>query len=201
MVARDLVLLEEVGRAAAHRAPVLRRERARWCARRSGGACGSPPRPRRTTSRSPTRRWSGYEHPRQDEPAAAASREDVARRARGPAPTAPSTPSPPTTRPTASWTSRCEFDEAANGVVGLETALPLTLELVHGGRARPGAGGGAAHHGPGAGFRPAGRTPGAGRAGRRDARGPRGGVDGGRGAVLLQEPQHALQWPDRSRAG
>ena len=44
-------------RAAPRRAPELRRQRGRWSARRSGAASGSPPRPRRTTSPSPTRRW------------------------------------------------------------------------------------------------------------------------------------------------
>ena len=47
--------------------------------------------------------------------------------------------------PHASLDKEVEFDQAANGMVGLETALPLTLELVRGGRPRPGARGGAAH--------------------------------------------------------
>ncbi|MEK6778109.1 MAG: dihydroorotase [Candidatus Deferrimicrobiota bacterium] len=36
------------------------------------------------------------------------------------------------------YVKRCEFIEAANGIIGLETALPLTLALLAGGKVAPG---------------------------------------------------------------
>ena len=172
-----------------------------WSARRSGGACASPPRPTPHHFTLTDEAVEGYDtHAKMNPPLRLRTRRGRAS-ARA-SPTAPSTPSPPTTRRTGVLDKQVEFDEAVNGVVGLETALALTLALVRDGRAEP-----ASRavelltDGPGDGLRAAGRPPGARGSGGRDARRPRRGVDGRRGAVPLQEPEHPLRWADGSRAG
>ena len=93
-------------------------------------AAGHRARPRRTTSRSPTRRAPRFDPVFKVQPAAALRRRR--RRAHGRrSPTGPSTRSRPTTRPHAPETKERPFEEAPPGMLGLETALALTLtELV-----------------------------------------------------------------------
>ena len=71
--------------------------------------CNPPLRDRRPTSRRCARRW----------------------------PTAPSTPSPPITPPTRRWRRTSSSSNAAFGMIGLETALPLCLDLVRAGLLTP----------------------------------------------------------------
>src|SRR5262249_32103889 len=64
-----------------------------------------------------------------------------------------------------------------------------------------GSGGGAPHFRPGGGVRAARRAPGSRRAGRRRVSGPRRRVDGGGGAVPVQEQEHPVRGPESHRAG
>ena len=85
-----------------------------------------------------------------------------------------------------------EFEEAANGVVGLETAVPLLLDRL----VRPGVLDlptlvTRLTHRPRAAPEPARRQPGPGRARRRHGPRSRARLDGGAGRVPLARPQHA----------
>ena len=93
-------------------------------------ACASPPRPRRTTSRSPTQCCASFDPVFKVNPPLRTEADVDARHA--PAwPTAPSTPSPPTTRRTRRRRRSAPFEEAPPGMLGLETALAVALtELV-----------------------------------------------------------------------
>ena len=136
MVARDIVLAELTG-AHLHIAHISTagavRLRARGQgarrARDGGGDAAPPPADRRGGARLRPQHQDGAAAPDQARRRGRASRRS---------PTAPSTASPPTTRPHALSEKEGEFEEAANGVVGLETAVPLLLDrLVRAGRHRP----------------------------------------------------------------
>ena len=100
IVARDCILAATHRRALCTSCTCRPRARSSWCGRARRAACRSPPRPRRTTSRSPTPRCAIVRPALQGEPAAA-HRRATSPRSRPGSPTARSTPSPPTTRPTA----------------------------------------------------------------------------------------------------
>ena len=87
-----------------------------------------------------------------------------------------------------------EFGECANGVVGLETAVPLLLDrLVRAGRMDLPTLVAAALPGPRAAAEPARRQPRPGRARRHHRARPRARVDGRAGALPLARAQHALR--------
>ena len=198
MVARDLVLLEEVG----GRLHVAHLSCAASVAPGPRGEAAGPARHRRgrPAPLHPHRRGGGgLRHPRQDEPAAPASG-GRGRRPGGPRrrhhrrhrhrPRAPRRHG----QAGAVRRGRQRSHRAGDGA-------PPHPGAGAGGGARSGPGGGAPHLGPGRGLRASRRTPRARRAGRRDARGPRGRVDGRGGEVPVQEPEHSLRGQEGHRAG
>ena len=92
------------------------------CGRPRPTGCRSPPRPRRTTSASPTSALARLRPGVQGQPAAAHRRRHRGARAPG-WPTARSTPSPPTTPRTRPSDKERPLDQAPPGMLGLETAL------------------------------------------------------------------------------
>ncbi len=128
MVARDLVLLEEVGRAAPRGARELRGQRGAAPRGEAARARASPPRRRPhhfTLTDAAVEGWNT--HAKMNPPLR--HPEDVAAVREG---LADGTIDAIATdhAPHGIMDKQVPYAEAANGVVGLETALPLTLELV-----------------------------------------------------------------------
>ena len=92
-----------------------------------------------------------------------------------------------------------EFAEAANGVVGLETAVPVLLDrLVRAGRLDLPTLVARIHCGAGAAAEPARRQPRLGRARRHHRPRPGAALDGGAESLPLPQPQYALRRLDRT---
>ena len=94
-----------------------------------------------------------------------------------------------------------EFEHAAFGMIGLETALPLCLDLVRAGRAVPAALVSLLTDRPGRGPGLPGGHPGARSAGRRHRHPPRTRLDLRPGAIALQIEEHALRGSAPARQG
>ena len=132
MVERDMLLAELTGGrvhiahlSAAASVDAVRRGKARGV-RVTAEVTPAPPLPHR---RGGAR--DGLRHQHQDEPAAALRGGPRGGAGRAPA-TARSTASPPTTRPHTVDDKKVEYDHAANGIVGLETAVALCLDRLVG---------------------------------------------------------------------
>ena len=130
MVGRDVLLAEHTGGARAHRAPVARRARSSACARQGRGRAGDLRGDARTTSSLTDELAVGdYDTQRQDEPAAALAgpRRLIAGIADGTVDCLATDHAPHHADE-----KNVEFAEAPFGIVGLETAVSITLDrLVH----------------------------------------------------------------------